>query len=668
MNAAHWIAFAALAAIAVVATFYLYRRREPAGRGRNALATLRACALILLILLILDPRVRQPVKAEGGNHAPILLDASLSMMMPSRDGTTQWSDAVRQATQRANGATITTFGSTLANVNADSAARLQPAATHSLLLPALQSASESGAEALTIVTDGDIEDADAVARWIPRLGMSIDWVHPAAAANDLALTEISAPSWGESNKPINIDVGVQSVGGNGSSNGSSNSSSNAADSVSVTLRQDAQIVATKRIARPASARTSTASIAITPHAPPGGGYVRIEATIDDPSFKDDNTRNVYVYVSDEPAGIVLVSLAPDWEPRFLLPVLEKAVALPARGYLKGANGSWMRVGTGLDAGARVTDDVVQKAVHNADLVVVHNASRNEPTWVSDAIRNAPRLIVLPSNDASGIPTPSPLSAASPGDWFASADIPPSPVAQLMNGLKVEDMPPLEAVIPVSLPAGAWAPLAITRGRRGEPYPIAMAGEQNGKRWAVGLASGYWRWAFQGGASGDVYNRLWSSLGGWIMRDARAADIGAIRPVDRAIMRGAAIRWVTRAGALDSIRVTLKQQGGQHTITRKMIAVHDTAVMPDVAYGTYHYDATAFANNTTTTASGELTVETYTPEFARHSATLLNSKATATALRAHGRETKPLHASWLPYVLLLLLLSTEWILRRRWGLR
>src|SRR4051812_21993760 len=150
MSAMRWVAFALLSICAIAAAFYLYRRREPAGRGRNALAALRACAVILLLLLIFDPRVRQPVKSDASNHAPVLLDASLSMMMPSNAGATEWNDAVKQATQRANGGAITTFGNAIENVNADSISKRTPDATHSNLLPALQSASESGADAVTI--------------------------------------------------------------------------------------------------------------------------------------------------------------------------------------------------------------------------------------------------------------------------------------------------------------------------------------------------------------------------------------------------------------------------------------------------------------------------------------------------------------------------------------
>jgi hypothetical protein len=66
----------------------------------------------------------------------------------------------------------------------------------------------------------------------------------------------------------------------------------------------------------------------------------------------------------------------------------------------------------------------------------------------------------------------------------------------------------------------------------------------------------------------------------------------------------------------------------------------------------------------------LTVETWSPELARPPA----PRAAIAPADRIGRGTvgpgarRPLHTSPVPYVLLVLLLSAEWVLRRRWGLR
>jgi hypothetical protein len=654
MSATHWVAYIVVSLIALSVVVYLYRRREPPGRGRTLLAALRGIAIAILLLVLFDPRIAQPIDRSAARRAPVLLDASLSMLLPSRDSTPQWRDAVAAATKRAGTGGIVVFGDVPASISADSLAHAQPVASHSRLLPALQAAAEAGATDITVISDGNLEDADAVTRWLPRLGVNVEWVKPNAATHDLALTEMDAPSWVEAGKSADITIGVQANGA-------------VRDSVTVTLRQDNAVLATQRIATPAPGRTVTLKMSAKPRAPAGGGYVRIEARIDAADgFTDDDVRNVYVYVSDEPAGIVLVSLAPDWEPRFLLPTLARAVALPARGYLRVSGGKWVRVGEGLQAGANVDDAVVQRAVANADLVIVHNARADAPAWVIDALRNARRMIVFPSDIAGPLPLPVHPGIPAADDWFLSADIPPSPVSPLLTGLHVDDIPPIESLAAAAVPSGAWVPMLATRGRRGVPGPLAIAGETDGRRWAVALGTGYWHWAFQGGAAADAYNRLWSSIGGWLMRDAQSADIAAVRPVQRAVFRGEPVKWVTRAGPLDSVRVAVMPGGQSFTIR----AEHDTATMSVMPPGTYRFNATAFERGTTMTSSGEFTVETYSPEFARPSSAIPagGNSNSVRALRADMRNTKPLHASWIPYALLVLLLAAEWILRRRWGLR
>ena len=90
----------------------------------------------------------------------------------------------------------------------------------------------------------------------------------------------------------------------------------------------------------------------------------------------------------------------------------------------------------------------------------------------------------------------------------------------------------------------------------------------------------------------------------------------------------------------------------------------------MAPGHYTYDIRAFSAGTEVARSvGPLTMESYSPEFIRRVVNFDALKRAPTALAGITRgEGKPLHSySWL-YVLLVLLLCAEWILRRRWGLR
>ncbi|HEX6694974.1 MAG TPA: hypothetical protein VF035_09785 [Longimicrobiales bacterium] len=659
MSASHWTLYLITALIALGAILHLYHRREPAGRGRTLLAVLRWGALALLILLLFDPRLANPLTRPAARGTPVLLDNSLSMLLPGTDGSSRWNTAVTESRKRAAGSTITLFGDASNAVRPDSLASLAPTASASRLLPAIQAAAEAGAARVAVVTDGGIADADAVARWLARLGVGVDWVTMPAAAPNVLMTTFEAPAWAEAGKPVDLRIAVEQHG---------DVDRNAGDSASIVARQDGRVIGTARIALPAVGRATESTLRVQPQAPAGGGVVHLEATVEtDDRFRDDNVRHAYVQVSAEPSGIVLVSMSPDWEPRFLLPVLERAIGLPARGYLRTPDGAWLRAGGGMDAGQRLADPAVRGAVQAADVLVVHNLSAAAPSWLTDALLTARRVLVLPATDVTGIELPAAIGRGQPGDWFVSAEVPASPVAPLITGMRVDDAPPLAALHTVTAAPGTWTPMVATLGRRGTASPLAIVGETEGRRWAVGLAEGYWRWAFRGGAPADIYNRLWSSVGGWLVQGGRSADIAAVRPVERVTARGEGVRWVARGGRLDSVRVRMRTSDGAATES-VVRADRDTAVMPATAPGTYRYEVTGYAGDATITADGELTVETYSPEFARTAASLPDAEAKALRELRAGRDTKPLHASPFPYALLLLLLSAEWILRRRWGLR
>ena len=88
------------------------------------------------------------------------------------------------------------FGATTRAVPADSLEALAPASASSRLLPALQAAAESGVREVTVLTDGRIEDAAEVRRWLPSLGVDVEFVVVGdTAATNRSLTEIDAPRW-----------------------------------------------------------------------------------------------------------------------------------------------------------------------------------------------------------------------------------------------------------------------------------------------------------------------------------------------------------------------------------------------------------------------------------------------------------------------------------------
>lgn len=659
MDASGWILFAAASALAMAGAFWLYRRRETPGRGRTVLALLRWAALSVILLLLFDPVVRSSA-APAARRPQVLLDASISMTVPAEPGgETRWQRAAAEAARLAQGRPVILFGSGARAVSADSLSDLSPTETSSRLLPALQAAAEAGAGRVIVLTDGAVADAADVRRWLPGLGLEVDFrvVGDTSVANQ-ALIEVEAPRWAQAGEPAEVRFGVASTGPG-------------QDSVRVALFRDGEVVGRAAAARASSGRVATGTLRFTPEAGPDDA-VRYEIAIEgDDAVAADDRRSVYIRVSDRPAGVTLISLRPDWEPRFLLPALSQALGMPVQGFLSTRDG-FVRAAMGSAAGERVNGEAVRAAARSADLLVLHGVDAATPQWALDEGRAARRLLVLPAGMIEGLGVPVEVAGPMGGEWYPSGDVPASPVAGLLAGLSVADAPPLTALSRVEAPTSAWIPLLATRGRRGEPLPLMVAGETAGRRWAVATGDGYWRWAFRGGTSADLYRRLWSSVAGWLVREQSAVAASAVWPSSSVLTAGEAAQWVAPGLEADSLRVRLipLDVADREPVETTRAIRRDTASLPPVTPGRYRYEAVALrADSIVAESTGEMTADSYSPDFSlpRIAAGDLRTEAVALGgiTRAGGR---PVHTMPWPYLVLIVLIAAEWVLRRRWGLR
>jgi hypothetical protein len=569
----------------------------------------------------------------------------------------RWPEGVAAARARAGDRPVLLFGDGARPVAADALPDTAPGDAHSRLLPALQAAAEAGVRRAVVITDGALEDADVVARWLPRLGLEIEVVEVGGGAADgnRAIVEARAPEWSEAGQPVSIEFGV---------------SGSLADSVRAVVRRDGRVLARSAIPPAAAGRLAAGSMEVRLDPPPGGGWVRLEVALENgDDVPDDDVRTVYVQVGDEPAGVVLVSFRPDWEPRFLAPTLAQALGLPLRAWLRSATGQYLRLGAGMDAGAAASEADIRAALGRAQLIVLHGLGVDAPDWAHDAARTARHVLVFPADDSPDLPVP--LGGELAGDFFASDVIPSSPVAPLLAELETAGATPLNSVRQAEPPPSAWIPLMATRGRQGPPVPLIVAGQQAGRRWAVSLGSGYWIWAFRGGSERQLYTRLWSAVGGWLAQERSVAALPPVRPASMAVPRGAAVEWIAPGVAADSIRVTLSDEGGAAVADTVLHAGgSDTLYASAPAPGHYGYRAIAFAGDNLVEADGVFTVERYSPELSRATVdpNVLRSPASAVRQTDGRPRGRPLHTTALPWLLLVTLLATEWILRRRWGLR
>lgn len=662
MTLSHWILFGFLAAAAFSAAFFVYARREPPGRGRRVLAVLRGLVLALLLLLLFDPGL--PAHVGGGGGRVVLLDASLSMQAPARAGETRWDAAVRQA--RAAGGRILLFGDRVRAVPTDSLATTVPVDAHSRLAPALRAVAETGATEVRVLTDGALEDeaeALAVAR-TAGISVTLDTV-PAAASPDLGIAELDVPSWAEADRPLHVRLGVTRLG------------TGRAEPFTVEVRAPGgQVLGTATAPAPAAGRVATIDLDVRPEAPEGGGLVRLQAVLTQgDAFAGDDLREFYVYVADAPTGVAVVSFVPGQEPRFLVPVLQDALGLPVRGFLRVAAGRYTATGTALTGASPADEDDVRSAVEHADLVVFHGFGADAPEWARRMAPGLRRFLVFPEHEPAGPlgspPLPIAVPAATDGDWYVTPEPPPSPLGAYLSGLALDSLPPLLDLRTLRQDHLGWAPLLARLARTGEAAPALVAGQSGERRWAVALGSGYWRWAFRGGAPREAYRTLWSALAGWLMRQESGLSLRDVRPKDWVSARGEPLRWVTPGLAADSIGVQVRDSTDTVVLdTVAAVGADGSAVTRTLPPGDYRYAAAAFARDSALArAEGPLTVERYSPDYLRPAVAWGGGGAGARpgGTRPAGVR-RPLHASAWPYVLLVGLLCAEWALRRRWGLR
>jgi hypothetical protein len=662
----------AIAAAALVA--YQYGRRETPGRGRGVLATLRWGALMVLLLLVLNPEL-PALGAGAGRATQLLVDGSLSMALPAApgDARTRWEVAAEEAVRHARGRRVLVFGDAPRPVLADSLPALAPTAAASRLLPALQAAAEAGARRALVLTDGAIADAAEVERWLPRLGLEVEFRHVAAGeVANVAVAEVEAPAWGEAGRPLEVRIGIAARGAAG-------------DSATVAILRDGQEVARGRVALPQAGRIAPATLTFSPaEGPRPAEPVRFDVVVEPAgALTADARRSFYVQVGERPAGIVLLAFGADWEPRFLLPVLEQALGLPARGYVR-AGERYARIGAPGDAGRPADEAEARQAAGRADLLVVQGLAA-APAWARELAARAPRLLLLPgaataqATQAAATSLPLELPPPAAGEWYVTDAVPPSPVAQLLAGIAPAALPPLTGVRPVLPQAGAWTALTAQRARRGEAVPVLVGGTTAGRRWAVALGEGYWQWALRGGESREAYRRLWGGVGGWLGGVARGPAAAApVRVVARVNAPGRPLAWIAPGLAADSLAVRLEDAAGDVVADTVLAPARgDTVTLAPPAPGHYTFQARAFAGDTVAGAgSGALTVESYSPEYLRPPAELAGLAAAAAAAQAaSGGMTlagagrgEPLRLRIWPYLLVALLLCTEWALRRRWGLR
>jgi hypothetical protein len=651
---------------------WIYFHRELPISGRRTLAGLRALTLVLVLLLLWNPRLPVGGEAPTANVPWILIDASVSMTaVVSGSQTSAWAEAMDRVEELASGEThLATFGGpsiehepAMRDSLVGLAAR-RPELPSSFLGPALDQALDAGASRIAVISDMRISDEARVRGQVATSPVPIRFVTVGGTAYNAGIGRFEAPPSVSRGDSIPLEFTVISEG--------------VTDSLEVRVLEEGRLVRVVRVGPASGGREAVVRLSVTP--PDESGPVRYSAEVvlagDD--FTLDDRRDVLVEVDPGAGGLVLVSFAPDWEPRFLLPVLEQVTGLTPHGYIRLGDGRFLTLESGPGGGGVRALEEVRRRVEGAELLVVHGASATLPRWVAEAARSAGRAVIF-AVDAEGASTLGPLvDAPRTGEWYPSSDPTPSALAGRLVDLNWSSLPPLSGLLRGVEPLEGDVPLRIRLRGSGPAEPAMVLNAVGIQRRVTVLSTGYWRWAFRPGATREAYRRLWSAVGGWLLANEPLSGGPGVRPMASVVTVGAAQDW--SAGNLRGEDIHLTIRSGEDALVDTTVTVGEsgTFALPGMPEGDYTY--LALGGDDVEAGSGRFLVGAHGSDRGVPVTTLAGTTgataaaaATTTGLGVEGSgisgpRGRPLRTQPLVYLLVLVLLSAEWVLRRRRGLR
>lgn len=668
-----------LVAGALAYAFWVYRRREPAVKGGSILALLRGLSLALLLLLLWNPQVPAG-DLPGGRPSVVLLDGSLSMTAAPPGEADAWSRGTALASRlESAGGRVLPFGGGRISVPGIPA---EAGGLTTTLAPALARAAELGAREVTVVSDFRLADPDAAAAVAQRLGVELTLEDVGAAVRNVGVATFELPP--SSPREDTLSAALALFGSAGSDAGGPAAGM---DSVMVEVREDGRLISSRMAPFPAPGRTVALRIPLPPPAASGPVPYAARVTLPGDGFPLDDERIQVVDVDADEGGLVLLSLLPDFEPRFLLPLLRDVTGLRTRGYLAAGPGRYLAMEPGPTGDPDADAATVRRAVERAELLVLHGVEGGVPEWLVEAARAAPRLLLFPRDAAGAALAGVPVGAVSAGEWIVAPEPPSSPVAAELAGVPLTGLPPLGPLLLTAPDSALAAPLLAQLQGRGALQPVVVLREEAGRRQAVALARGFWGWAFRDGAPREVYRRLWAGVGGWLLSaQALAGGIEVRLPVP-VVLRGESPVWTAPGRAGEAVRITVtpapdagaegaagEPGGADGALLDSLLTVSAEGRLraPPLPPGSYRWQASGGEGGGEELGAGPLFVEGWSGEMIPLPVDLAGAVAAAaadsTGAAAVVRGGRPLRTHPLPFLLLLGLLCGEWIGRRRQGLR
>lgn len=654
MGAATLVTFLLAAALGGLAA-WSYLRRELPVPHRGLLLALRVVTLVLLAVLLTLPGLRVP--GSGGGAPQDVVDASPSMAFAA-PGEPAPRERAEEARTRDGGAPdALVFGSP------------DPGdGTASRLAPALLRAAEGGARTARVFSDLRVSDGPEALATAERLGLQLEVVDVGGPIASAGVAHLEAPASGRAGSQVLVEGTVFAT------------APLAGETAVVTLRRarggaDEVEVARDTVVLPGAGGSVTVQVRTGLPEAPGPVVWSLTVAAPGDGVGADDRRHAVTRV-DPLAGIVaLVSVRPDWEPRWLLPLLGETTGLPARGWLRVGDDAYLSMGDG----GLFSADTLARVLGDARVVVVHGLDGAPPAWLEGAVAGAPRLLVLPASPAGAAAVGVASAGTLPGEWYpepqASAAFAPA-----LEGVDLATLPPLAGVLgPVEAgdPAaggGNGVPgLVLTRPGGGRAPALLLREVAGERRVAVATARGFWRWAARGGDPATVHRRLFSGVVGWLLALEERIPRAPVGPEVPVVAAGGQVSWRLPPGRRVALRV--EPADGPPTVDTVEVGAEGRAARPAPAVGTARWEVRTVIDPSAPAPdapagpwSGILVAEEWTDELRWPRDTLLAAGVAPSAALRPATGGIPLRTTPWPWLLAIALLCTEWVLRRRWGLR
>ena len=198
---------------------------------------------------------------------------------------------------------------------------------------------------------------------------------------------------------------------------------------------------------------------------------------------------------------------------------------------------------------------------------------------------------------------------------------------------------------------------------GPGQPALVLSEGGRDRKVIVLASGFWRWAARDGDGRDVYRRLWSGVAGWLLASDPRSAAPEVRPDRWVTPRGEAVRWWIPGTPTDTVHLQVRDD--TLVVTDTLVSAARSVVTGVLPPGRYTFRARSVSGSV---GEGRFDVTARSDELLPRAAAPEVPSGTVSPRFAAEGGSGPLRTRAWPYLLILALLSLEWVGRRRVGLR